>query len=78
MWPQPLPAGGACARTVRAGTGRPGSTVELVIDGKVVGGATVGSDRKWKIAAELAEPAITRSVCKWLMPAARVLAATGR
>ncbi len=38
------------------GTGEPGSTVELVVDGKVVGQTTVGSDGKWKIATELAEP----------------------
>lgn len=38
------------------GTGEPGGTIELVVDGQVVGQATVDSAGKWKITTELAEP----------------------
>ncbi|NJN92738.1 MAG: hypothetical protein HC875_00945 [Anaerolineales bacterium] len=35
------------------GTGEPGSEVEIVVDGKVVGQATVDSDGKWSFATDL-------------------------
>ncbi len=37
------------------GTGEPGSEVEIVVDGKVVGQATVGSDGKWSFDADLSK-----------------------
>lgn len=38
------------------GSGEPGSEVEIVVDGKVVGKTTVGSDGKWSFAADLPNP----------------------
>jgi nucleoid-associated protein YgaU len=38
------------------GTGEPGSAVEVVIDGQVVGKTTVGSDGTWSYTADLPEP----------------------
>ncbi|GAB4442799.1 MAG: hypothetical protein Fur0044_39190 [Anaerolineae bacterium] len=38
------------------GTGEPGSEVEIVVDGQVVGKTTVGSDGKWSFAADLPDP----------------------
>jgi hypothetical protein len=37
------------------GTGEPGSTVEVVVDGQRVSQATVGNDGKWALAVELPE-----------------------
>ena len=38
------------------GTGEPGSEVEVVVDGKPVGTATVDSEGKWSLPTELTEP----------------------
>lgn len=37
------------------GTGEPGSEVEIVVDGEVIGTTTVGSDGTWRFAANLPE-----------------------
>ena len=39
-----------------AGTAEPGSTVEIVIDGRVVGVAPVGNDGTWAFSASVTEP----------------------
>ena len=52
-----LPAGDIQAGEVTlSGTGQPGSQVEVVVNGQVVGTTTVGEDGRWTYTAELAEP----------------------
>lgn len=45
------------APTTISGTGTPGSTVEIVVDGQAAGKATVGADGSWSIPVTLAEGA---------------------
>jgi nucleoid-associated protein YgaU len=48
--PDPVRAG----RVSVSGTGAPGSTVQIVLDGQPAGTATVGADGRWTFAATLA------------------------
>ena len=48
---QPLAAG----NTTLSGTGTPGATIEIVVDGAPAGTATVGADGKWSLPVTLSE-----------------------
>jgi hypothetical protein len=59
------------------GTGEPGSEVEIVIDGQVVGKTTVGSDGTWSFEGELASrPEAYRISVRAVDAAGKVLAAS--
>ncbi|MCG3208083.1 MAG: hypothetical protein FOGNACKC_01684 [Anaerolineae bacterium] len=49
----PLPAGLTAGVVELSGTGEPGSSVEIVANGQVIGTAPVGTDGTWSIAADL-------------------------
>jgi hypothetical protein len=51
----PLPAGLAAGPVTLSGSGEPGSTVEVLVDGQPVGTATVGADGSWTLETVLAE-----------------------
>lgn len=51
------PAGGVTAGSLTlSGTGEPGSQIEIVVDGQVIGTATVDADGRWTFDTSLAEP----------------------
>jgi len=50
----PVAANAVAGPLTLTGTGAPGSTVQIVIDGRVVGEATVGADGKWSFPTTLA------------------------
>jgi large repetitive protein len=56
------------------GTGTPGSTVQVVVDGKVVGTAPVGADGKWSFKLDVA-PGAREIVANALDAAGKVVAA---
>ena len=58
-----------------AGTAEPGSTVEIVIDGRVVGVAPVGNDGTWAFSASVTEPGPHEIGLNTLDPEGQVVAA---
>lgn len=50
-----LPENAVAGTIPFSGTGEPGSTVEIVLDGKSLGTVTVGADGTWQFPAEIAD-----------------------
>ncbi|GIK41856.1 MAG: hypothetical protein BroJett011_56890 [Chloroflexota bacterium] len=72
-----LPSGGLTGGPVTlTGTGEPGSEVEIVIDGQVVGKTTVGSDGTWSYTADLPESGDYQIGVQNVDAAGKVLAAS--
>ncbi|MCL4295639.1 MAG: hypothetical protein KJ077_07920 [Anaerolineae bacterium] len=72
-----LPDGGLTGGPVTlSGTGEPGSEVEVVIDGQVVGKTTVGSDGTWSYTADLPEAGDYQISVQSVDAAGKVLAAS--
>ena len=64
------------APTTMSGTGTPGSTIEIVVDGQAAGTATVGADGTWSLPVTLAEGAHEISA-RALAPGGAVAAQSG-
>ncbi|MBE7552193.1 MAG: hypothetical protein HS126_14075 [Anaerolineales bacterium] len=72
-----LPGGGLTGGPVTlSGTGEPGSEVEIVIDGQVVGKTTIGSDGTWSYTADLPESGDYQISVQNVDAAGKVLAAS--
>ncbi len=72
-----LPAGKLTAGPLTlTGTGEPGTEVEIVVDGQVVGKATVGSNGTWSFNADLPEPGEYQVSVQNVDAAGQVLAAS--